>query len=460
MKVKSLCYAVAIILTSLLAYSHCSVLKWSFTENDTALCNDFTRAGFFHRNATRGKQKWVIFLESGSLCYSNETCNRRYFQSYLRDQYSTDYEGQNIFGNFDPETVWDETRSLSPTEIVNPLMTSTYCFRNETQFFSSNSNSNDLSVEGRDVLSSDCTENPTFCKHGHVLIPYCSSDLWLGNEDSTSRQYSSLLKQEPCDCWDQNCFQYNPTSEDLQFTFRGQTIFRSVLETLDSMYNLQGASEIVLVGSSAGGVGVLNSAKWMRQEFQNVNIKIITDSSWFINFRDSVNQEFGAVTENKESSKDSKSSDLVMLLHSNEACSDIRLGYPCCLSAHCLLLEKSPTTKEPYYPQDVPVFVLTSIYDIFLLANALSALAPLADTGITSAGLALQFIITMGEYGGAMNASLIDTDIDATRMDVKLSYYSPQCFQHIYLSTSTLRGSNGLLGNENVEINHKIASFQ
>ena len=459
MKVKSLCYAVAILLTSLAAYSNCSVLKWSFSEHDTALCNDFTRAGFFHRNATDGEQKWVIFLESGSLCYSSETCNRRYFQSYLRDRYSTDYRGQNIFGNFDPETVWNQTRSQPLTEVVNPLMTSTYCFRNETQFFS-NSDSNDLAVEGRDVLSSDCTQNPTFCNHSHVLVPYCSSDLWLGSEDSTSRQYSSLLKQEPCNCWDQNCFQYNPTSEDLQFTFRGQTIFRSVLQTLDIMYNLQIASEIILVGSSAGGIGVLNSAKWVREEFQNVSIKVITDSSWFINFRDSINQEFGGVTENKDPSQDSVSSDLMMLLNSNEACSDTRLGYPCCLSAHCLLLERNVTTREPYYPQDVPVFVLTSLYDIFLLANALSGLVPLADSGITATSLALQFIITMGEYGGAMNASLIETDIDATRLNVKLSYFSPQCFQHIYFSTSTLRRRDGLLGNENVEINQKIASFQ
>ena len=396
------------------------------------------------------------------MCYSNETCNRRYFQSSLRERYSTEIPGRNIFGNFDTELAWDETGAAGQplTEVVNPLMTSIYCFKDETVLFS---DIEELTVQGRDVLSRDCTENPTFCKHGHVLVPYCSSDLWLGSETAMSRQYTSLLKEEPCDCFDQDCFQYDPTSANLQFTFRGQTIFRSVLETLDSMYDLQRASEIVLVGSSAGGVGVLNSAKWVREEFPNVTVKVITDSSWFINFRDGVNKEFGAVLGNNinvSTNSDSSVGVLFGLLASNEACSDTRLGYPCCLSAECLLMEKSRTTREPYFPRDVPLFALTGVYDIFLLANALSGLVPVGGSGISTAGLALQFITTVGEYGGEMNASLIQTAISASRSDTKFTYFATQCFQHIYLATSTLRDEGQLLGTDNVVISRKLAMFR
>ena len=431
-------------------------LTWIHTRNSAALCNDFTRAGFFHRNATDGEQKWVIFLESGSLCYSSETCNRRYFQSYLRDRYSTDFGDQNIFGNFDPSYTWQNTRSQPLTEVINPLMTSTYCFRNETQFFS-NSDSNDLAVEGRDVLSSDCTQNPTFCNHSHVLVPYCSSDLWLGSEDSTSRQYSSLLKQEPCNCWDQNCFQYNPTSEDLQFTFRGQTIFRSVLQTLDSMYNLQIASEIILVGSSAGGVGVLNSAKWVREEFQNVSIKVITDSSWFINFRDSINQEFETILSSKSSGNESHTNIIYGILNSNEACSDNRLGSPCCLSAQCLLLEKSMVTGDPYYPIDIPLFMVQSLYDLLVLSTTLAQLNPTISNLYTMAGLGLEFLMAIGEYGGEMNSTITATSIISI---APLSYYVTQCFQHVYLATSTLRGENSLLGSEIIQVGSDITSVR
>ena len=440
-------YIVAVFVFTSLARTDCSSLLWKVTDNETALCNDFTRAGFFHRqsNSTAG-QKWVVFLESGSLCYSNETCNRRYFQSYLRDRYSTDVRGQNIFGNFDTAQAWAETGAAGQPleEVVNPLMTSPYCFRNETQFFSDSSS---LSVEGRDILSSDCTENPTFCNHSRVLVPYCSSDLWLGSDDRPGLQ---------CDCWDQECFTYNSTSEDLQFTFRGQTIFQSVLLTLDRLYNLKTASEIVLVGSSAGGVGVLNSAKWVRDTFQNVSLKVITDSSWFINFRGSIVQEFGLVTKEGGSSRAKNFGELQKIVNSTRACSDTRLGYPCCLSAECVLTVRNRETGEPYFPQDVAVFSLTSIYDVFLLANALAGLVPVSQD-FSVAGLALQFTTTVGEYGGAMNDSLMDT---ASLSDTSVSYFTTQCFQHIYFSTSTLRSQNGLLGTDAIQLGHTFAKFE
>ena len=431
-------------------------LTWKFTDSKAALCNDFTRAGFFHRNASSEELKWVIFLESGSLCYSNETCNRRYFQSYIRERYGTSIPGQNIFGNFDTALAWKNTAATGQplTEVVNPLMTSIYCFENQTEYFETEPG--EIAVEGTDVLGRDCTENPTFCKHGHVLVPYCSSDVWLGSESAANGQNTSQYIQEPCDCWDQNCFQYNPTSSDLQFTFRGQTIFRSVMQTLDRMYNLHEASEIVLMGSSAGGVGVLNLAKWVREEYQNVTIKVVADSSWFINFRDSINHEFGTITQNNEDTTNV----LFELLQSNEACKDTRLGYPCCLSAQCILLEKSRATGEPYYPRDVPLFAITSLYDVFLLANSLAGLVPLQTSGYSTAGLALQFLTTIGEYGGAMNASVIDIATAASQSNVKFSYFATQCFQHIYLATSTLRGNDGLLGSEAVEISRDISTFE
>ena len=423
-------------------------LTWEFANNEAALCNDFTRAGFFHHNVSSEDKKWVIFLESGSLCYSNETCNRRYFQSHVRERYNSD--GRGAFGYFDTSVAWENTGAAGQplAEFVNPLVRSLYCFRNETRYFG---NAERFEVEGRDVLSNDCTENPTFCHHGHVLVPYCSSDLWLGDENPTSRQYRSL-KREPCDCWDRECFEYNPTSEDLQFTFRGQTIFQSVVETVDEMYNLGDAEEIVLMGSSAGGVGVLNLAKWVGQNYANVNVRVVTDSSWFISFRDGVDQQFDTLMNNITDSNS-------RLLESQEACNDTRLGYPCCLSAQCLLTQSSPTTGKPYYPHDVPLFVITSLYDIFLLADSLAGLALLQSDQYSTAGLALQFVTTIGEYGGAMNASLIET-ASAVRSTLELSYYVIQCFQHIYFATSTLQGSQALLGSEPVEIDPGVVTFR
>jgi hypothetical protein len=53
-------------------------MSWVSASNATALCNDYTRAGFFIRQ-NQSSRDWVVFLESGGLCYNTESCNRRFF---------------------------------------------------------------------------------------------------------------------------------------------------------------------------------------------------------------------------------------------------------------------------------------------------------------------------------------------------------------------------------------------
>ena len=63
------------------------------------------------------------------------------------------------------------------------------------------------------------------------------------------------------------------------------------------------------------------------------------------------------------------------------------------------------------------------------------------------AELAVQFISTVGEYGGAMNASVIETSTIVSSK-LKFSYYATQCFQHIYFAAF----KNSLLGSETTTI--------
>lgn len=53
-------------------------MRWEPALNDAALCNDFTRAGFFIRRNINS-DNWLVFLESGGLCYDRDSCNRRFF---------------------------------------------------------------------------------------------------------------------------------------------------------------------------------------------------------------------------------------------------------------------------------------------------------------------------------------------------------------------------------------------
>lgn len=80
---------VTLLLSLVLLLGHCSSsqaqadgdrLFWEEANDPLAVCNDYTRAGFFLRRNTNSNN-WVIYLESGSLCFSNDTCNRRFFRS-------------------------------------------------------------------------------------------------------------------------------------------------------------------------------------------------------------------------------------------------------------------------------------------------------------------------------------------------------------------------------------------
>ncbi len=134
-------------------------------------------------------------------------------------------------------------------------------------------------IEGTDFFDRDSQYNKLFPAHNHVIIPYCSSDLWLGDEQTGPE----------CNCFNFTCFDFNPSSEGLQFTFRGKKIFQSIIRQLMSDHGMGDATEVVLAGSSAGGVGVVNHAQWVRKQLlPNAELLVIFESAWFINFQGSI----------------------------------------------------------------------------------------------------------------------------------------------------------------------------
>ena len=168
-------------------------MTWALSSNSSALCNDFTRAGYFlRRNLT--SDDWVIFLESGSVCFSSETCNRRFFPSNVRERFNVS-QGVPLFGNFDPNVETFSTGDV-PINIVSPLMSSMECFRNRSDYFPGG----DFSLLGTDILDQDKDANPLFWSYNHVVIPYCSNDVWLGNEIEDTR--NSTATGGECDCFD------------------------------------------------------------------------------------------------------------------------------------------------------------------------------------------------------------------------------------------------------------------
>lgn len=331
------------------------VLQKYNLSDPMAICNDNSRAVVFI--GRRSSRKWIIFFESGGLCTSKADCNERYLNKN--------------------STVLMTSRLL-PDKVI-----------------------------GRDILSSVESENPTFFNYNHVLVPYCSSDLWLGSKSKASQDESFDFKDDPS--------AYN-------FSFRGQAIFRSVFEDLFKKYNLSLAEEIVVSGSSAGGIGILNHAKWItyhhftKSQRLTARIQFIIDSAWFINFQDGfksrVKPEFGELAG-----------------ISSPACADMSFGYSCCLSASCLI-------SRGYVPSEIQIAFVFSLYDIYMFADVLKRLE---DEGKTAEDHVADFLSVVSMYGGAMNESLEISDKSHA------SFFVPACFQHTYFSTSSLWDEDGIL---------------
>lgn len=329
------------------------------------------------------------------------------------------------YEQFDPVQAWEETivKGRDPARVISPLMTSMQCYASVPEYFPNGLHS---SIEGRDILDVDPAKNPLFNSYNHIIIPYCSSDLWLGEEINSSIS--------ECDCFSSvkssgssGCFTFDPNSSSLQFTFRGKSIFQNIILQLLDDHDMINANRVILAGSSTGGLGVANHAKWTRDVLgSNTELMVLLDSAWFIDYQDSVNTLFNVETTNK-----STSNLFSELSSANIACNDTDwFGYPCCISAYCIMTQQNSRGQLQYYPEGTPTFTLFSIYDLYLLSPALTRVTSLvavgkANTGDNIGGITtiFDFLRVAVEYGGAMNYTLNVVTSQVSRcVNFRMSY--------------------------------------
>ena len=155
-------------------------------------------------------------------------------------------------GSYDPFKAWNETilKGRYPNRVVSPLMSSLQCYEYIQNYFPGGLS---FSIEGRDILDVDPMRNPLFYSYNHVLVPYCSSDVWLGEQTGNTEAVDEGTLQ--CKCLTSSsisnpCFNYNPQSPNLQFTFRGKIIYQSVIQQLLTDHYMMEAERVLLSGSS------------------------------------------------------------------------------------------------------------------------------------------------------------------------------------------------------------------
>jgi hypothetical protein len=119
--------------------------------------------------------------------------------------------------------------------------------------------------KGAGVLSADPSVNPTFAGAHLVDAHYCSSDLWLGNS----------VERRP------------NTGDPEGWYFSGRENVRVLLEGLAKLHGLDDtndATRVLVVGSSAGGAGVVGNLDQFVAALPRTaaagRLKVVLDGSW------------------------------------------------------------------------------------------------------------------------------------------------------------------------------------
>ena len=175
-------------------------------EDRGAVCNDGSPAVYFYQPAEVGSEdKWVIWFEGGGGCNNPEECMKR----------------------------WKEQRWLMTSTKTGPR------------------------ADKAGILSDDPEVNPDFHAWNHVMLNYCSSDNWAGDD---------VYKED-----------------DIEIIFAGHDIVTAAFEDLSKL-GMSSATDVLVTGSSAGGGGVTHNVDRIAENFPEGVVRAVIDSSWNPNY--------------------------------------------------------------------------------------------------------------------------------------------------------------------------------
>jgi len=191
-------------------------LQSPFVANPLARCNNGEAPTWYFRESLvgRNENKWIIRFNDGGTCFSNSTC----------------------------EAMWAEfTTSMEPATADNLY----------------------ADIDGG-VLNSQPELNPDFYDWNAVIMPYCSSDAWLGRRNP-----------------------YEVTNNS-PFYFNGYDNLMGLFDELAAKpgYNFNNAELVMITGSGLGGLAVISLGNAIRAKVLRLvptaQVLSLSDSSWLV----------------------------------------------------------------------------------------------------------------------------------------------------------------------------------
>ncbi len=114
----------------------------------------------------------------------------------------------------------------------------------------------EVDASGWFFASDYCLYNPTFCGWNHVYNPYCTQDL-----------HSGQVKEATDKTWG--------------MYFAGHHVMTAMLDEMDRTMGMKDATEIILSGASAGGIGVWMNVDYIAKRYPNARVTALTIAGFY-----------------------------------------------------------------------------------------------------------------------------------------------------------------------------------
>ena len=291
-------------------------------------------------------------------------------------------------------------------------------------------------VTGLTLLSADPSINPDFHDWHFVMLPYCSSDLWLGNATRN-------------------------VSGGRSYDFAGRAILAAAMDALlgsasDSSDVVNGVQTdtLVVAGASAGGIGAMSFAQQLHDTYSLSasasghlrSISLIIDSAWFVNQDQALSRnvsdagfsylgagklsscQFKHYIYHAKSGYNPNSNNNNNNNNNNGNNNNNAESYPCCVSARCMLAH--------FVPQNISVILLAGLFDAYIMADVVTSYDT-TDSAQDKPQL-VWIVETLSAYAAAMNVSAPQTIGFDGQVAVPLATFQPACFGHVLLCPSGL----------------------
>jgi hypothetical protein len=281
---------------------------------------------------------------------------------------------------------------------------------------------------GSGLLDSASDNNPDFYDASVVEALYCSSDEWSGAKASPSA--------------------FNP-QDPTTWNFQGHAILNAVIADLKASHNLSAATEIMLTGQSAGGVGV----------FLNVNpvAKLVPAGARFVAFSDAGFQNDvdsfnpnGAPPNftNPNSAPDEIAAQISQVLLLWNASGD-----PVCSAA----VSADPSSQGTCFDPQTLLAPNGTIPFPMLVSNSEKDTFQLGSNGVSGDDMQSGNLTTAESGYVAYFASNMRTNLNSTNPNVSL--FSPDSFVHIEATDFMLYSSPVTFPNGTITLQQEIGSW-